>query len=301
MRAGQVARREESRIVHVEHGDGRGDGFRRREQPRQVDALAVAFPPAHRLRQQPQAHDVVQEADAPVDTALVGEVRLARGIRRHRMLQLDADESPRAARDVGGRLGPHRHGDDGGGGVVRSDRDDLDAVPGPELGRDGRAEAANRLAGTHERANTDAGRPSLLDELVVPFAGLHAEEPGRRRIRALGEPCARELEPHEIGHEQEGVGDVEASARVGQFGRELVERVERKELQAVAAVELVERRDRVHRLDATPVALVAVVERLGEHAVAAQERVVDGPGVHADRRDAGSRRNASARPRVRSR
>jgi hypothetical protein len=98
---------------------------------------------------------------------------------------------------------------------------------------------------------------------------------------------AGELEPDEVGHEQEGVREVEASARIVLLGGELVQRVEGQELQAVPAIELVERCDGVHRLDARRRALVAIVERLAEHAVGTEEGVVDSPRVHADGGDVG--------------
>ena len=69
---------------------------------RSIALAGLALPRAHRFAQQPQAHDVVQEPHPSVDAALVREVRRARASVVTRVLELDADEAPRAARDVGG-------------------------------------------------------------------------------------------------------------------------------------------------------------------------------------------------------
>lgn len=65
------------------------------EQGRQVDRRAVlGFPRPHALAEQPEAGDVVQESDAAVDAELVGEVRLACGIRQHRLIEFQTDQPP---------------------------------------------------------------------------------------------------------------------------------------------------------------------------------------------------------------
>ena len=145
-------------------------------------------------------------------------------------------------------------------------------------------QATDRFARADERCEDGCRQSESPDELVVPLTRLDADEPGRRRVRALRELRPRELEGDEVGHEQEGIGQVEASVA---FCCQLVERVERQELQPVAPVQLRERHDRVHGIDPARVAVVAVVERLAEHAVAPEQRVVDGPRVDADARGVG--------------
>ena len=82
---GHVARRGEARIVGVEERDAVStDAASASSERRQVDVLAASRSHvAHGLAQQPQAHDVVQEPHAPVDAALVREVRLARLVGDH--------------------------------------------------------------------------------------------------------------------------------------------------------------------------------------------------------------------------
>ena len=103
---------------------------------------------------------------------------------------------------------------------MRAHRHDLDAGGGAQLGCDTGPQGAERLAGGHDGCEHGCREPEPLDELVVPLARLDAEEPGRRRVRALGHLGAGELEADEVGHEQERVGEVEASARL--LGGELV-------------------------------------------------------------------------------
>ena len=97
----------------------------------------------------------------------------------------------------------------------------------------------------------------------------------------------------EVGDQQRGVGELED---VAGLGGELVERVERQELQPVALEELGMRHPVVHGLHAEGRAGVAVVERVAEKAPAAQQPVVDGPGVDADARDAGLGAERLAQP-----
>ncbi len=164
-----------------------------------------------------------------------------------------------------------------------------------ELGGDTGPQAADRLARAHERCEDGCRQPEPPDQLVVPLARLDADESGRRCVRALRELRTRELIGDEVGHEQQRIGQVEASALA--FGCELVERVEGQELQPVAAVQLRERDGRVHGLDTSGVPVVAVVEGLAEHAVAPEQRVVDGPRVDADAR--GGRLGAERLPEPR--
>jgi hypothetical protein len=132
---------------------------------------------------------------------------------------------------------------------------------------------ADLLPRIHERREDARRQAELLGELEVPFLRGDIEQASRRRVGALGDLLAGEEPREEVGHEQHRVGRIGHALLAG----ELVERVERQELQAVAAVQLFEARHVVHGLDAGGGALVAVVEGRAEHAVAAQQRVVDGP------------------------
>src|SRR5258706_4021186 len=96
-----VSRRQEGWIVRVDDRSiwrqlSGGD-----EEGRQLVRASLELPCPERFLEQPEAHDVAQVADPVVDAALIGEVRLATLIGQDRVLELHADEGPRAAGDVG--------------------------------------------------------------------------------------------------------------------------------------------------------------------------------------------------------
>ena len=84
----------------------------------------AAMPFAKALLEEPQPADVAEEPGAPVDPELVGEVGDPSGLGEHRGGELEADEGPRAAGDVGEPLGGGGDADDRGGSVVGADRHD---------------------------------------------------------------------------------------------------------------------------------------------------------------------------------
>ncbi len=153
-----------------------------------------------------------------------------------------------------------------------------------------RAEAVARRDERGKDAARDAER---LDQLVVPGGIEHAQQAGGRGVGLLGTGLAGQPVPDEVGDEQRGVCELED---VAGLGGELVERVERQELQPVALEELGMRHPVVNGPDAEGRAGVAVVERVAEKASAAQQPVVDGPGVDADARDAGFGAERLAKP-----
>ena len=90
-----------------------------------IDAGAAALPVSDRFAQQPEPHDVAQEADSSVGADFVGEVGRPGRLGQHRSVQFDADESPGATRDVDRGLRCHGYGHHRRGGVVRGDRADV--------------------------------------------------------------------------------------------------------------------------------------------------------------------------------
>ena len=117
------------------------------------------------------------------------------------------------------------------------------------------------------------------EQLGVPLARVHVEQPGGRGVRALADGPAGERPGDQVGDQQQLL-------RLGQpaLGRQLVDRVERQELQPGAAVELVGTDAGVHRLDPGCRPPVAVAPRQVEQLATAQQPVVDRPRVHADAR-----------------
>ena len=230
-----VAGREEARVVHVEDGDGCRDLLRRVEQRRQVDRVTLALPRPDGFAQHPEAHDVVQQPHAAVDAALVREVGRERLGGEDEVVDLDPDEAPGSARDVGRGIRLHRHRDDRRGGVVRADRGDGRARSRADRGGDVGQQGAEALAGGDERGEDAAGDAEGPDELVVPGAVQHSEEAGGRGVGLLRAGLAGQPVADQVGDEQGGVGELED---VAGLGGELVERVEREELQPVALEEL---------------------------------------------------------------
>ena len=98
IRAGHVARRQQRRVVGVERrAAGRPLG-RGGQQGRQRRPGARPLPGADRLLEQPQAHDVAQEADPPVDAQLVREVGGPARLVADRRVELEARRGPRCRR-----------------------------------------------------------------------------------------------------------------------------------------------------------------------------------------------------------
>ena len=104
-------------------------------------------------------------------------------------------------------------------------------IDGGDVGQQG----AEAVARRDERGKDAARDAERVDELVVPVAVEHAEQPGRRGVGLLGARLAGQPVADEVGDQQRGVGELEELAGLG---GELVERVERQELQPVALEEL---------------------------------------------------------------
>ena len=189
MRVGHVAGREEARVVGVEDGAPVAAARRpRRAAPRRSTCRPRALPRAHRLAQQPQAHHVVQEADAAVDAALVGEVGRAARLGDDAVLELDADEPPGAAGDVGGVVGD-RIGTATTAEAVSCEPTAVTAGPAPANGSSSASDGqqrADRGAGVDQRRRTRraAARARSIS------ASSHAPS-ARRAARSSRRSCAR--------------------------------------------------------------------------------------------------------------
>ena len=141
-----------------------------------------------------------------------------------------------------------------------------------------------RRAGVHQVWKEGCRESERRHQLGIPFPVLHREQTRGGCVRPLGDTGAGEEECQRVRHQQNRVGEVEASALL--FGSELVQRVEREVLQAVAAIEEVEGHAGVDSGHPGLVALVPVVEGLPQQSIAAQQDVVDGPRVDSDAGDA---------------
>src|SRR5205823_5994202 len=81
-------------------------------------AAALALPLVKALLDEPQPHDVCEQAGRAVDAALVTEVVCARQIRQDRLLELDPEQRPRARRQNRRPWATNRGGGKRRGGVV---------------------------------------------------------------------------------------------------------------------------------------------------------------------------------------
>ncbi|GMA91465.1 hypothetical protein GCM10025869_19940 [Homoserinibacter gongjuensis] len=176
---------------------------------------------------------------------------------------------------------------------MRSHRRDH-GIRRPRSAQRTRQQAAEHRSGIDEAAGEVRGNVEALHERGIPLARAHLDEARRGGVGALGDLASREPEGEQIGDEQEGVGPLERARKP--VGGELEEGVERQVLQAVARIELGCRHALVHDVDGREVAVVAVRVRLAQHPSIAQQRVIDGPRVDADRDETGERRTASASP-----
>ena len=212
----------------------------------------VPAPCALALLQQPETADVAQEPDAAVDAELVGEVGRAGRLGEHRSVELEPDEGPGAAGDVGEALGGGGHRDHRGGGVVRSDRGDLGASVG------GAASGARRL----DRGQSVGGDAEPIEQVGGPLPAANVEQAGGGRVRELGAERTGEPVGDQVGQQHDVRGALPERSPL--LGGELVDRVERQELEAVDAVQLGGVDEGVDLVDHLGRAIVAVGDRFGE-------------------------------------
>ena len=241
----------------------------------QVDGVAAPVPPAQRLRQQPQPHDVAQVADGAVDAALVGEVGLPAGVGQHRRVQLDADERPRPAGDVAEAGAGGGDADDRGRGVVRADGGDEQLLVDPQLvahlGRHRRED----LPGRDDVGQQPGGQAQRLDQLRRPAPGAGVDQAGGGGDGLLGDLAAGEPVAEQVRDHQRAGGVLQVG-----LGRQLVDGVDRDDLQAVDGVEPGRVDLLVDLLDRRLAARVAVGVRVAaQRPVRVEQPVVDAPRV----------------------
>ena len=120
-----------------------------------------------------------------VDAALVGEVRRPAGRRDHRLVEFDADERPRPARDVGETVAGRGHADDRRGGVVRADRGRPASPAEPGRVGDVGAERPGTVPGCRSGGNSAGGMPSSSIR-----SRAHVADARRRAARSSRRSCA---------------------------------------------------------------------------------------------------------------
>ena len=229
----------------------------------------------------PQAHDVLEEAVTLKVAALVGEVLLAGGLVGNGVLVLDAQQAPRAARDIDGVVVLGGHGQEGRAGVVRSGQHDGRGVADllGDVGRD----LAEHGAG-HGRLQEDAlGDAKAREDLGVPRALLGIEHASGARIGVLVGLDAGQTPVKVIRNHQEGACGLELLGMLVLKGEQLVERVEGLALNTGAGIDLGRVHDLVGDLVDAVGTGVAVGDRVADDLVMlVEQHKVDAPGIDTD-------------------
>ena len=208
-----VAGRQEPRVVGVDHGGEGRDLRRARPAGRAGRRQAGRRPGALALLQQPQAHDVAQVADRAVDAELVGEPGGAALLGEHRLLELHADQRPRAARDVGEPVG-RRRGRRRPPTRCRATRRRSRAPGRSARSRRGRRRAAppaGRPAGAAAGTGS-AASPRPVDQRPGPLARRRVEQAGRRGVGDLRADRAGEPVREQVRDQQQPCGPRPAAA-----------------------------------------------------------------------------------------
>ena len=202
IRVGHAARRDERRVVDVDDRTAGGQLGGRGEEVVEVVALATPAwhscsshspPTLRRKRVRPSTPPSLVKL-----AARAASVRTGAG-------ELEADERPRAAGDVGEAVGRGGDADDGRGGVVRADRRTTGGARPAVARRAPRPVARAAAAG---RPGCRAGRAARLDHC----RGAGVEQAGRRRVGQLGAQLAGEPVGEQVG-EQHDVGGAVPSGR----------------------------------------------------------------------------------------
>ena len=168
-----------------------GGSPRRRGQQRVQAGPAGAGPGPHGLLQQPQAHHVAQVPDRAVDARFVAEVGGPAGLGEHRLIQLHPDQGPRAAGDVGEVAARGRHGDHGGRGVMRADRDHGQRGGQPGLAGGVGPQVADGSPGWRSGGNSRGGMPARSISPGGPGLGPDVVELRGGCVGDLGAGLAR--------------------------------------------------------------------------------------------------------------
>jgi len=121
---GHVSWGDKGRVIGVDEVGKGGRSFGEADKVGVGVALSLEPPGAATLLEEPESHNVLEEANGIEDTNLVREIGGHGGGRQDGAGGLDADEGPGAAGDVGPIVANGGDGGDGGGGVVGADGDD---------------------------------------------------------------------------------------------------------------------------------------------------------------------------------
>ena len=233
---------------------------------------------------EPEAHDVFQEPDLAADASLVGVVVAECFVIDDGLIELDAHQRPGAGADVApvaGALGGN--GSDGAGGIVAGGRDHRNRAIHAAFNRHRLAQRAEhrprgddlgKEAERNSQPGQQVGGPGLFPR-IVHLAGRDDRE------FALGDAGEEVIE--QVRHEEQRLRRCDQLRRLLHGGDELKERVDLHELNAGRLENFLPAHFAKRALEDSLGAGVAVVEGKAEDfSVAAEQSIIDAPGVDAD-------------------
>ena len=280
---GHIAGGEEARVVHVDDRLERGRLLGQLDQPGEIDRVGAAIPLALALLDDPQAHDVLEQASGAVNAALVGVVGLHDLDAGERLGDLRTQERPGSGADVGeGGAFARGHGGHGGRGVVRADGDHGHLLHAHLVGDLLEQQAAHGAGGLDLREHF-RGQAELFNQAVRPVAGVRVDELAGGGDGVFGRLLAGQEIGQQIGHEEHGVGHVQRGIAHLLHGEQLIKRVKLHEGQAGFLKDFLLGHDLEGLFHHVVSARVAVVDRNAQQsAVFVQQAKIDAPGVDAD-------------------
>ena len=236
------------------------------------------LPVAAAFLDEPQAHDILERAEAALARALVGEVRVANGVCQDRLVRLHAEQRPCAA---GAEREAARAGDGGDsrGRVVRADGGEMRLIEA-QLLRQLRTERSAKASRAVERRKDLFRKPQRLDRLPVLRGGVI--EHGGRRLGVFRLLFSRQEVAQQIRHEQKRLRRLQRRVALLLSAVELIDGVEVHRRNAGTGKER-------RKINGLPDGLHIRIDRvsirtgIGEQvAVLVEQAVVHAPSVDAD-------------------
>ena len=258
---------------------------RLRDELIESELIALSGPLTPALIQQPQARNVPEQPKRSRDTALVGQVRRERVVADHRVIDLDADERPRADAQKDRAVIDQRRRRDCRGGVVSRNRNHARIVEAGGFRRIAR-ERAEQRSRRHDLLEQPVRNVEPVEEIGRPASSRRVVALRGRGVCELGRPAAAQQEVEEIGDHEQRARRVERLVAFTGHCRQLEDRVDRQKLDSGALVQLARRHALEDAFDRSRPAGVAIVPRcLDDRTLVVEEGEVDRPRVDCERID----------------
>lgn len=231
---------------------------------------------------EPEAHDVFEEADGATDAAFVGVVIAERFGVDDGVGEFDAHEGPGAGADVAPTLALRGDGGDGAAGVVTGGGDDGGGLHAA-FGGDVAFELSDDGSAGDDGWEDFGGEAEFFKHAGGPVAALGVVHLAGGGDGEFAFAFAAEEIVEEVGHEEEGFGAFESGGAGFVEGDELEEGVEGHELDAGGVEDLLAAELGEGAIEDGVGARVAIHIGIAEDlAVASDEAEIDAPGIDAD-------------------